>query len=186
MIFPELQTNRLILRALQPDDYPRLRFLFSDFDVARMTASFPHPITDEWAHEFITRNHSNDLSTDVVWAIDNGTGLIGSIGAHRIGKSASLGYALGKYYWRRGYMSEAVQAVVNYLQNERCVENVDACVFLENPASFRVLMKNGFVPTSVCTHSCVSREADEIETQKFELNLAQSAEQPQLAVAGIR
>ncbi|AEV35240.1 acetyltransferase, GNAT family [Pseudovibrio sp. FO-BEG1] len=186
MIFPELQTNRLILRALQPDDFPRLRFLFSDYDVARMTASFPHPITDEWAHEFISRSHSFDLKTDVVWAIDNGTGFIGSIGAHRIGESASLGYALGKYYWRRGYMSEAVQAVVNYLQNERNVENVDACVFLENPASFRVLLKNGFVPTSVCTHSCVSRGTDEVETQNFELNLGQAVEQPQLAVAGIR
>ncbi len=129
MIFPELQTNRLILRAIQPDDYARLRFLFSDFDVARMTASFPHPITDDWARGFVTRNHSNDLNKDVVWAIDNGTGFIGSIGAHEIGETASLGYALGKYYWGRGYMTEAVQAVVNYLKTERCVDNVEACVF---------------------------------------------------------
>lgn len=186
MIFPELQTNRLILRAIQPDDYARLRFLFSDFDVARMTASFPHPITDDWAREFVTRSHSNDLNKDVVWAIDNGTGFIGSIGAHEIGETASIGYALGKYYWRRGYMTEAIQAVVNYLKTERCVENVDACVFLENPASFRVLLKNDFVPTTVCTHSCASRGTEEIEAQNFELKLAQSVEQPQLAIAGIR
>ncbi|GHB24686.1 hypothetical protein GCM10007094_10920 [Pseudovibrio japonicus] len=186
MIFPELQTNRLILRAIQPDDYTRLRFLFSDFDVARMTASFPHPITDDWAREFVTRSHSNDLKTDVVWAIDNGTGFIGSIGAHGIGESASLGYALGKYYWRRGYMTEAIGAVVNYLNTERCVENVDACVFLDNFASLRVLSKNGFVPTSVGTHACASRGADDLDVQNFELKLAQPVEQPQLAVAGIR
>ncbi len=186
MIFPELQTNRLILRAIQPDDYARLRFLFSDFDVARMTASFPHPITDDWARGFVTRNHSNDLNKDVVWAIDNGTGFIGSIGAHEIGETASLGYALGKYYWGRGYMTEAVQAVVNYLKIERCVDNVEACVFLENPASFRVLLKNGFTPTTVCVRSSVSRGTHEVEAQEFKLDLAQSVEQPQLAVGGIR
>ncbi|KZL19336.1 hypothetical protein PsAD2_02088 [Pseudovibrio axinellae] len=184
MIFPQLQTNRLILRAFLPDDYQRLRYLFSDYDVARMTASFPHPLTDDGAQKLISRFMSQNLKTDVVWAIDNGTGFIGSIGAHQISDSASLGYALGKYYWGRGYMSEAVQAVVNYLKIERCVENVDACVFLENPASFRVLLKNGFAPTTLCKHACVSRGEDEIDTQNFTLNLVQAAVRPQLAMAG--
>lgn len=186
MIFPELQSNRLILRAIQPDDYPRVRFLFSDFDVARMTASFPHPISNEWAQEFVTRSHSNDLNRDIIWAIDNGTGFIGSIGAHQIGETAKIGYALGKYYWRRGYMTEAVRTVVDYLQSERCVEAVESCVFLENPASFRVLLKNGFTPTTMCTHACVSRGDEEIETQNFVLNLAESVQQPLYAVGGRR
>ncbi len=183
MKFPELQTNRLILRALQPSDFPRLRFLFSDFDVARMTASLPHPITDEWAQEFVTRSHSSDLKTDVLWAIDNGTGFIGSIGAYRIGRNATIAYALGKYYWRRGYMTEAVQAVVNYLESERCVESVESCVFLENIASFRVLLKNGFVPTSTCKHACASRGSDEIDTQNFVLSLSQHSMQPERLAA---
>ncbi|SDR22773.1 GNAT family N-acetyltransferase [Pseudovibrio sp. Tun.PSC04-5.I4] len=185
MNFPQLQTNRLILRAFLPDDYQRLRYLFSDFDVARMTSSFPHPLTNDSAQKLMSRFMSNDPKTNVVWAIDNGTGFIGSIGAHEIGESSSLGYALGKYYWGRGYMSEAVQAVVNYLKFERCVENVNACVFLENPASFRVLLKNGFTPTSLCKHTCVSRGEDEIDTQNFTLALTEASLQSQKLAAGI-
>lgn len=173
MSFPELQTNRLILRAFQPDDYFRLRYLYSDFDVSRMTSSMPHPLTNEGAQALLSRFMSGNRNGNLVWAIDNGTGFIGSIEAKIVGDHAELSYALGKYYWRRGYMSEAVEAVVNHIKNAHEVVCVEACVFLENFASLRVLVKNGFEPAGTSSCLCEARKDAELATQDFQLHIAQ-------------
>ena len=167
MSFPELQTNRLILRAFQPDDYFRLRYLYSDFDVSRMTSSMPHPLTNEGAQALLSRYMCSSRQGSLVWAIDNGSGFIGSIEVKIATDRAELSYALGKYYWRRGYMSEAVEAVVNHIKETHGVRCVEACVFLENFASLRVLVKNGFQPAGTRSCLCEARKDTELATQDF-------------------
>ncbi len=60
----------------------------------------------------------------------------------------TLGYALSPEAWGRGYASEAVAAMVNAAFTlTPCVE-INVEVRVENPASRRVLDKNGFVHVS--------------------------------------
>ena len=54
-----------------------------------------------------------------------------------------LGYVLGRNFWGRGYMTEAVRAVVDYLLSEPEVFRVWAVCDVENLASARVLEKAG-------------------------------------------
>jgi RimJ/RimL family protein N-acetyltransferase len=55
-----------------------------------------------------------------------------------------VGYWLGKPYWGRGYMTEAVRALLDRVFAADIGETVYSGVFTGNPASLRVQKKIGF------------------------------------------
>ena len=61
------------------------------------------------------------------------------------GGVAELGYVLGRAWWNKGYMSEALAAVVEYLFTCTPVHSIAAWYEWANPASGAVLKKQGFV-----------------------------------------
>ena len=71
--------------------------------------------------------------------------VIGNIGAFLHGGVAELGYVLGRAWWNKGYMSEALAAVVEYLFTCTPVHSIAAWYEWANPASGAVLKKQGFV-----------------------------------------
>jgi ribosomal-protein-alanine N-acetyltransferase len=80
--------------------------------------------------------------------IDKASGkAIGAVGVHRIdekNRSAEIGYWLGRPYWGKGIVVEAVNRVVEYLFRERKLQRVFARVWHPNTRSARVLEKAGF------------------------------------------
>ena len=60
-----------------------------------------------------------------------------------------LGYCIGKRWWGRGLMTEAVRAVVGYLFAEVGVRRVCAQHDTENPASGAVMRKAGMTKDGV-------------------------------------
>ncbi len=58
---------------------------------------------------------------------------------------AELGYALAHDHWGKGYVSEAIGAVVPFGFNTLGFRRVEAITRPENVGSIRVLEKNGFV-----------------------------------------
>jgi RimJ/RimL family protein N-acetyltransferase len=60
----------------------------------------------------------------------------------------TLGYALSPEAWGRGYASEAVRAMADTAFTLTCCVEINVEVRVENPASRRVLEKNGFVHVS--------------------------------------
>lgn len=56
-----------------------------------------------------------------------------------------LGYWLDEPYWGKGYMSEAVQAVLNYGFNELQLSLITANCYPHNKRSQQVLKRNGFI-----------------------------------------
>ena len=69
--------------------------------------------------------------------------VLGMVGLRVDGSKVELGYVLARAYWGRGYMTEAVRAVVNRALNEGGVYRVWAVCDIENFASARVLEKAG-------------------------------------------
>ena len=119
---PELTTERLRLRRLQPADAPLIAPLVNDWEVARWTSHIPHPYTVQMADEFIAAQAEAPSNGSRVFAIlrkDDDT-LVGCVGLHRESGShhGELGYWVGKQYWGNGYASEAVRAVVDFAFNE--------------------------------------------------------------------
>jgi ribosomal-protein-alanine N-acetyltransferase len=80
---------------------------------------------------------------EYTWALTLREELIGMIGARVSGALVNLGYVLARPYWNRGYMTEAVKAVVGWALDEEEVFRVWAVCDVENRASARVLEKAG-------------------------------------------
>ncbi|MEK6633137.1 MAG: GNAT family N-acetyltransferase, partial [Nitrospirota bacterium] len=145
--FPELKTDRLLLRKFQLSDAPNVQRLAGAKEVAAGTF-LPHPYEDGMAERWIAdQERIHEEGTAVSFAItlaDNAT-FIGSIGLNIVQshRHARLGYWLGLPYWNRGYGTEAVKAVLAYGFGQLNLNRIYAPHFLGNDASGRVLQKAG-------------------------------------------
>lgn len=146
MTAESIRTERLILRAPELSDAPRIARYAADPGVARMTCSFPLQQTTVGAEGWILiRQAVAKLGQGASFAIElPGEGLVGLIGAHRRGDKAEIGYWLGRPWWGRGYATEAVRGIVPFARD---LGAVIADHFADNPASGRALEKAGFVYT---------------------------------------
>lgn len=144
MNLPTLRTERLVLRAFEQSDAPRVQLLVSDRDVALNTMNIPHPYPENGAAEWIAGQESAPDPHNVRFAIDDGQ-LVGSIGlrVQQDFERAEMGYWIGKPFWGRGYATEAAGAVIRYGFEELNLHRIYAGYFHRNEQSARVMIKNG-------------------------------------------
>jgi len=145
--FPSLKTERLLLRQFFPKDAARLALLAGSREVAAWTL-LPHPYSEHLAAEWIAMQpRQYEAGTALHFAVtlaQDGT-FIGSMGLEiaREHRQARLGYWLGVDYWRQGFGTEAVQAVLAYGFEQLDLNRIYAPHFSGNDASGRVLQKAG-------------------------------------------
>ncbi|ADN02712.1 GNAT family N-acetyltransferase [Spirochaeta thermophila] len=143
-----LTTERLLLRRFTLEDAPAVYETWArDPEVTRFLTWSPHASVEKTRSflEEAVRGYERD--DQLMWAIvlkEPGS-LIGSIGARveRAHRRAEIGYCLGRAFWNRGYMTEALREVVRFLFDEVGVVRVQALHFVGNPASGRVMEKAG-------------------------------------------
>lgn len=72
--------------------------------------------------------------------------LIGTIGFHSFtpGHRATMVYAIKHSYWGKGYVTEAIEVMIQFAFENLQVNRIEAEVIPGNKASVRVLEKNGF------------------------------------------
>ena len=144
-----LQTERLLLRPLQERDAERISMIADDAELVRyMSDSLPHPYTVVHAVAFIAASHRDYREQeDIEFAITlrEDESLIGLVGMDLNTKDdhVTLGYWIGKPWWGRGYMSEAVREIVRYSFEELELHRVASHHFHPNTASGKVLQKAG-------------------------------------------
>jgi RimJ/RimL family protein N-acetyltransferase len=154
-------TKRLKLVPLCAAHAAALHPLLDDWDVVRMLAVVPWPVTLADVEGFAGSTARLAESTD--FAILREGNAIGVCGVKHPGSGAPprkmprLGYWLGRPFWQRGYATEAVAAVVGYAFEKFAADRVGAGVFEENPASRRVLEKLGFRPVGSYRTPCLAR-----------------------------
>ncbi|WP_041244728.1 GNAT family N-acetyltransferase [Gloeobacter kilaueensis] len=140
-----IETERLILRPLTPADEEDLYRLWSDPNVVRYTSLVS--LTREQVHDFIERwIHYGDHPGHGAWAIvvRDPRVFAGYCFLRFLFDTSDteLGYGLAQAFWGRGYMSEAVQAVLAW-GLDRGLERIVAAAMPENIASWRVMEKCG-------------------------------------------
>lgn len=159
-----IETERLVLRRLLPEDAPDMfKNWASDPAVTRWLRWEPHKDVFEtyalltaWAELYQNPDYYQ-------WAItEKGQDkAIGSISLmrelvvdshHEKWPGADLsdgiwepGYCLGRAFWGKGYMTEALRAVVDYWFNRLGGSWLTCCHAKGNPASGAVMKKTGFV-----------------------------------------
>ncbi len=149
-----IETERLILRPFKQTDLEDFYEYASVEGVGEM-AGWKH-------HESITESRTimnSFICKDKVFAIclKENNKVIGSLGVEKYGLEDALtefkdyygrelGYVLGKNYWGKGLMPEAVNAVKDYLFNELNYDFLICGYYNFNEQSKRVQTKCGFKP----------------------------------------
>ena len=147
--FPELRTQRLILRELREDDGEKLFSMRNDDTVMEYIASRKSKTLDD-VLKLIDQVHQDRLKNDcLLWGLTIAEDdlLIGTIGFYRLQKEhyrGEIGYLLAKEQWGKGLMSEAMIAAVDYGFNQLGFHSIEAITDPENERSKSVLIRNGF------------------------------------------
>lgn len=145
-----IETDRLILRRYVIEDadamYKNWAF---DSEVTKFLTWQPHSsvevsrgIIENWLKEYSDEKYYQ-------WAIvlkDNGNEPIGGISVVQMNEDISMvhiGYCLGRAWWRRGIMSEALKAVMDFMFDTVEVNRVEARHDPRNPNSGKVMQKCG-------------------------------------------
>lgn len=148
-MFPQLATDRLLLRELTKDDKAALFACFSSEEVTRFYGmeKMDSLVQAENLIELFANRFKE--KTGIRWGIERKGegGIIGTIGFNAWNpknKRAEIGYELHPDHWRRGYVSEALAKVLSYGFEAQDLNRIGAVVFPENEASNRLLQKAGF------------------------------------------
>lgn len=148
---PILQTERLILRPVTLDDAPAVQKYFHDWDIIKyMDVKVPWPYPDDGALMHIRDNVLPKMENGawLIWAIirkESGD-LVGMIDFRFVQtEDGHRGFWIAKPYWGRGYITETVCAVNDFVFNELSVKSFITLNAKSNTASRRVKEKTGAI-----------------------------------------
>ncbi len=134
---------QLRFRRLEVSDIPALVQLAGDNEVARWTASVPHPFSESDAKAYVARAQAENR---VVFAVETGADsrLVGCLRIDAEDGIGEVGYWIGRPYWGRGYATEAAKRAIRFAFEDLGLDALEAEVMQGNAASDRVLEKVGF------------------------------------------
>ena len=144
-----LATERLLLRPLCPDDAAALFRMHADPEFMRYWSS--EPWTSPARAEALIRNDQRELAAGEHLRLGiflrEGGELAGTCSLFHLSEQcrrAEVGYGIQPRHWRRGYMFEAVGALVGYAFDTLGLNRLEADIDPRNLASARSLEKLGF------------------------------------------
>lgn len=146
-----LETPRLLLRDLQPDDCTPMHLLGSDPEVTRYCQYIALETEEQaraWVRDTMVHNASTPRFSYNLAIVRRGEGsVIGWIGIGRAEDQTlgelDFGYALRPGFWGQGYMTEALQALLSFVLEQLGALSVYGECDARNPASARVMEKAG-------------------------------------------
>ncbi len=164
-------TRRLLLRPAWPEDAEAIFAGIGEKAVVCNLARAPWPYTLESAREFLSRAHVDALPRFLVtMPTARGPDIVGMVGLHRRDDEIELGYWIARRCWGRGIASEAVGGLIA-VARALGLSLLTAGHFRDNPASGRVLAKNGFIPTGEIRPQFSFARGSEVPSMRYELRL---------------
>lgn len=149
--FPVLESERLILRRLQPEDAEAMFRCMSDPAVRAFTEMnpgkllFPGRLYRYFEESY---RYLRDLHFAVIRKGEGDWVGLCSLQYWDVGgQKARLGYLISPAHWNQGYATEAVERVLDFAFSTLGLGCVEARCSPDNPASERVLKKCGLRET---------------------------------------
>ena len=148
--FPELKTERLVLRRMLMEDAQALFEMRSDERVMQFLDR-PRAKTIADAENLIRLiDHDIDSNIGITWGVSlHGTSrLIGTMGFWNITKAhfrAEIGYLLHPDFQGKGLMMEAAKKTIDFGFREMGLHSIEANINPNNLRSAKMLEKCGFV-----------------------------------------
>jgi len=160
----DAETERLRLRRFVLGDANKMFIEWaSDENVTKYLTWKRHTSVAETKTFLMNRvNDYLDISK-YLWAIElKETGeLIGSIGFDILSETnrcADFGYCIGTRFWNKGYVTEALRALTDYMLYDVNINRVEAYHSVNNPASGKVMQKAGLILEGRCRQKYITGE----------------------------
>jgi len=151
---PEMKNERVLLRPIERKDLPALSEMTGDPEVYRFLPTFLYEqkyddknlMLDRMEEECIRTKDTILLAVCPADEQDTFMGIAEIYNYEPQKEKASIGYRLCREFWGRGIASEVTGLLKKYLLERTDVRKITAHVMVENKASAKVLLKNGFFP----------------------------------------
>jgi len=148
--FPTLETDRLFLREIVATDAPDLFAIHSNAEAMRWFGA--DPLTDIRQAEKLIETFTGWRqmpNPGTRWAIQRKADrqFLGSCGLfkwNRSWQSCILGYELGAFAWGKGFMTEALPAILDWGFENMALNRVEALTHPDNMASIKLIRNLGF------------------------------------------
>ena len=179
----QLETERLRLRKINLNDAEEIfKNWTNDDDVSRYTTWSTHKTvqdTIEWL-KIVEKTYQDNINYE--WGIElkETKELIGCISAYikpEFDNRYEIGYVISKKYWRNGYTTESLTAVMEYLINQEKITEFIARHAKLNPASGAVMQKGGFRYIKDGTFQKFN-EPKEYETREYYYDVYKNVKRP--------
>ena len=147
-VIPVLETERLILKAPTVEDAPAYYKYFADYEVIKtMGDGIPYPVPEGSLENFLKNNiiprQGNKFWFWGIFLKEKPDEMIGSIEIWDNEDPHNQGFWIGKKFWGKGLMTEAVSAVNTYAFNELAFEKIVNYNAKGNIGSSRINKKLG-------------------------------------------
>jgi ribosomal-protein-alanine N-acetyltransferase len=147
---PRLETARLLLRPLTPDDAGSIFAHASNPNVTRYTLWDHHRTLDDtlrFLSEYVPMRTAEGVPDPLGICLKEEPGrVVGCLGCFwntKANHCLEFGYWIGEPFWGRGLVAEAARALIDYAFRTYPVERMQAHYMAGNAPSGRVLLKLG-------------------------------------------
>jgi RimJ/RimL family protein N-acetyltransferase len=158
MLIPDIHTDRLLLREYRETDFSDIHEYATDPEVVRYVPFGPN--TEDETRNFIHRNLDQQQDPDrkifgFAIVLKSEQKIIGG-GSLKIFTEGvtTLGYALNRRYWSKGYATEFARAVLAFGFTQINVHRICSTCDIENRASAHVMEKIGMRREGLWIEDC--------------------------------
>lgn len=146
-----IKSNRLFMRPVYEGDADGLLPMYSDISIYRYRPGLPRTSTESVKKAIKRFKQSMKQKESVAFTILerlSGGKIMGLVEVFNVDprvEQVEIGYTVAPEFQGQGIATEAIKNIVDYLIGEIGFNRVRATVHVENVASQKALLKNGFV-----------------------------------------
>ncbi|MFE4713222.1 GNAT family N-acetyltransferase [Paenibacillus sp. NPDC056722] len=147
--FPQLKTERFILRRAEEKDRYDIFELYSKEAVAEYMPFIPFTSVENAINEMNWYQKIFKEQSGLRWMIEDSEskkviGTCGFLNYEKMHNRIEIGYDLNPDFWGKGIMTEVVKCIMHFGFLTMKVNKIEAKVEAENEASIRLMYKLGF------------------------------------------
>ncbi|MBS3091662.1 GNAT family N-acetyltransferase [Candidatus Pacearchaeota archaeon] len=170
----EIKTTRLILRSLRKTDAINIVKNLNNLNVSKWLLVVPYPYRMKdvlwWINKNLKSSKKIKDSYEFGIILNSTKECIGEIGISHISQfqgTAIISYWIGQKYWRQGYGSEVLKAIIGFAFTKLKLRRLEARVFEGNPSSGKLLRKFKFKLEGVTRESARSKANRKIYNEQI-------------------